>query len=439
MASVTYNGVTGELSGKYSHTHSQKEFNFSGTILISGSSIRVEASILEDKLKEINKDFKLTQGGVTVIELKSSNGTGFLARPSLSKIPNELSSTRTREYNFSVTIQLPDTDNLLLREANFKVEYSPSRQKSITFYGEYTAGEFDDAIGVYLARFTAFIISILAKFPALRWKKTSEKLDVVRELTLLTASVVYVESLIEEFSSDTLDSLVDLNVEYFLQYQNETEGSPINYEKGSLGAVVGASGSASVDSEIGTGVYLNNLYTHRIRNLILGNLENMILSSGIRNYSDTRRYMVSDSHKVDPYSNKIFFEISFWVSTSGSAILMYKEEISIKTDSNEVYRKVWDGEDYSYSVYSPGKDKVINRTMSMATIQDTPLIPAPLTKDSLPNTVLKGEIRKISESEKRGRKYLGGSAPNEYKAVINFLAYSDQYKYMERIDEQEIF
>ena len=441
MAQVTYNDTTCEISGKFSQSHSVNEYIFDGVIqIMSSTGIASTVANLEDKLRQINKSFSLKFDGSTVLSYSHSDNTGFLARPTLTKIPNDLSTGNTREYNFQVAIQLPDEEHGQLKDASYIVDYSDIKRKTITISANYTAGSLGDAPTTYAASFPALIALILARYPVgTAYEKQHEKVDVEKELKVLTVRVVYKEVIYTQYGAIDNADIIDPQLNLSLSYQQEGGKGIITGESSSRGAVATASGSVSMDLEhFGDVTNFDTYYRNTLRPYALESLDILILS-GVGDDWGTNRYTTADEYHFDVYKNRILFTLSFYIPIGkGIQYVAYKEEYTIKTNANESFKHIWDGKDHNYSVYSPGKELFVSRALSCSKLDGEPSLPAPLTVALIPQVAQdgKGALRFITDSVKRSIKLVGNQANNGYSAEVHFMGYSDMYRYVRESEEK---
>ena len=157
MVVVNYNSYNvPNIYGKYTLAEDEKTATFTCTFLIksdTAANLVAACNTAKAALTEINKDFSFTFDGTAEIAYSHSSNTGFLSRPRLTVLNNELSTGTSRPYSFTVQIQLPfdQTGYSYRREASFTVNYSPNRGRTVSFKMVYTAGGSNSALDNYLA------------------------------------------------------------------------------------------------------------------------------------------------------------------------------------------------------------------------------------------------------------------------------------------------
>lgn len=119
---------------------------------------------LERHFRTPYQDLTVAYSGSTILTVSQKSNTGFDAVPSIEKIGNQIDTGLTRLYRCRVDYQRPaDTsEELGLRQRTVEVSYSPSRRRTVTIRGEYTARSSNDARAEYEARIDALQASILS-------------------------------------------------------------------------------------------------------------------------------------------------------------------------------------------------------------------------------------------------------------------------------------
>lgn len=109
-------------------------------------------------------DLTVSYDGEDILTVAHSTNDGFEASPSIEKIGNERDTARSRLYRCRVDYQRPaDTvSDLGLRRKTVEVAYSPSRRRTVTIRGEYTARSSNGARAEYEARIAALQSSVLS-------------------------------------------------------------------------------------------------------------------------------------------------------------------------------------------------------------------------------------------------------------------------------------
>jgi len=110
------------------------------------------------------KDLLVKFGSTEFINLSQSANTGLDAEPSIVKVGGDFDTGRSREYRFTVGFGLPASWGTQSgrRQSSVSVSYTPSRRRSVTITGVYTAFGGLDASANYAASISAYATSVLS-------------------------------------------------------------------------------------------------------------------------------------------------------------------------------------------------------------------------------------------------------------------------------------
>ena len=331
MAQVTYNGVTCDIEGKYRLAHTTKKCTFSGNIIItSASSINAQVENLEDKLRRKNKDFSLSFNGSTVLEYSHSDNSGFLMNPILQKIPNELSTKRSRIYNFSVDVELPvDQDDYnYRRETTFKVDKRLNGQRFITFYCEYTAGGGSSAQENLELYFPAFIATILSAQGG-TYEAIQDTFDQEQEGKILTATIQYKEIIYNQgLAGLDVAAIKDPSMHHTINYRHDVGSSitsPGVYSQ--PGAYVNVHYSCTLDKTVlGTNFNFDEYYTGILRPFVVSTIDEVLNLEAISESSIYRQYLIAEDKQFSPYDYTVSMSFNIYVPVAENPILAYNED-----------------------------------------------------------------------------------------------------------------
>jgi len=201
MPKVTYNGqLLPNVVEKFSFQHSYEAASFSCTFLVLAATevaLVSTCDTLETALREWNKNFELKFGVADTVEysFSHSGNTGYLARPSLSKIPDRGAAGVSRRYKFSVNFKLPaDQAGFGYRQsADISLSQNIRGRHILSVSGVYTAGGANSARDNYDANGPAWADSIAASFGT--YELTDESTQIEQEDKNLSFRRVYQEKL----------------------------------------------------------------------------------------------------------------------------------------------------------------------------------------------------------------------------------------------------
>ncbi|RLD10045.1 MAG: hypothetical protein DRI56_03215 [Chloroflexota bacterium] len=433
MVTITYNGYTlPNTIEKFSLNENEKQVSISCTFLLLSTSAGGLVDLCqeaEEKLTEINKDFTLKLGGVEEFNLSHSANTGFLARPTLTKIANETATKVSRAYQFSLVIQLPfdQTGYDYRREGSFTITYAPSRRRTVSFQCLYTAGGSNSALQNYQAATGGknWATSVLAALGG-NYELVAESIREEQEEKILNATLTYKEILSNQ-ASGTMDvaAIIDPNVNYSVRYAQEIGVSGAGYAA-IPATTVSISYNCTISKDVvGTDTDLEEVYQDTVKPWLIEHVWDML---DLGDYSQSgRSYIVqSESKTVNPYNWTISGGLTFIAPNSNSAVIALSESIAISNDKGLTAEKLWDGQDYTYNIYGIGQQKTLNRNISVTKLSSPPAEPPEYNDDSpgiwlLRNRTVRRQIKEFG----------AGGVSNTQKMRVYFYSFVDQYLYVE--------
>lgn len=143
--STTVGGTTDRYLDGYTHVTrgyetASVEFSFIVTqateALFAAECLAIEAAFRTPYLA-----LTVTQGSSTLLSLSHSGSTGFDAQPEIVKAEDIADTGRTRRYTVRITFGCPADGSGMdgRRESRVDVSYSPSRRRTVTMTGTWTA------------------------------------------------------------------------------------------------------------------------------------------------------------------------------------------------------------------------------------------------------------------------------------------------------------
>lgn len=121
------------------------------TTAATDAAFKTELDTIRDAFRKPRQDLTVTQntgaGAVTILSRKHTDNTGLDTFPEIIKDGDPADTGRSRHFRIRITYQLP-ADNLsqdFRRIAITGIEYTPSRRRTVTIEGEYTANSSDGA------------------------------------------------------------------------------------------------------------------------------------------------------------------------------------------------------------------------------------------------------------------------------------------------------
>lgn len=388
MATVTYNSYPlPNVYGPFVYNENEVEISFSCNFLVTSSSesgLVSACASAEAALTEKNKDLLVSFGGTTELNFSHSGNTGFSSRPHFTKLGNDLATGTSRAYSFSAAIQLPFTQSgyNCRREASFNVSYLPSRQKQVSFQMLYTCSPSStSALTNYTSYGKTWAASILTGIGG-NFELISERLQEEQERKIVNASLVYQEILTNQSTSGIDDTaIVNPQVSYSCSIEQQA-GKGITSGLTSNPLVrINITYSTTIDKTV-AGTDLNTVYHQRVRPYLIQNAYTVL---GLNSFHSAGSYYVveSESKSIDNYNYTISGSLTILALQNGT-IFTLTETISISENPNIVYKKIWDGVDHTFSMYSTGKITTLQRMITITKFSSKPDLPKFLTNEFAP-------------------------------------------------------
>lgn len=225
---ITYAGLTFGSSGARQITeymiHEEGfdsgyfEFEFV-TTATTAAAFATEVIAVRDAFRTPRGDLVVTMGGSTVLSRKHSDNTGLDTFPVILKDGDPADTGRSRHFRVRISYGLPAdvTNTSFRRDSTVNVEYSESRQRTITISATYTANSTDGTTAAFtqyratIATYGASVASFIdssATFevigePSVAYNDTNK---------VVNASIVYREILANQ-ANGTLDDSAIVNPE----------------------------------------------------------------------------------------------------------------------------------------------------------------------------------------------------------------------------------
>ena len=168
------------IFGPNAYESTALEISFVTANHASEAAFVTECQTLEAAFRTPRGDFVWTLGATVIKSLKQSNNTGFDCRPTITKQGDQGDTGRSRRYTVRFDFGLP-ADNVgtsFRQDSSITVDYSPSRKRTVTIQGTYTANSTDGTTGAYAqynAQIAAYATTVLTGVDgAATWELVSE-------------------------------------------------------------------------------------------------------------------------------------------------------------------------------------------------------------------------------------------------------------------------
>lgn len=386
---VTYNGYTlPSVYGYFTYSENEVDMNFSCTFLIqktTASTLVTECQSAEEKLTEKCKDMTLSFGGSSELTFSHSGNTGFSIHTHLTKLNNELCTETSRAYSFSANIQLPFTQTgyNARREASFNVNYLPTRQRLVNFSMLYTSTPGFSALTNYTTYGKTWAGTILSALGG-NYELISESFNEEQEQKIINASLTYKEILTNQSSSGINDtSLVDPQMSYGCSIEQQVGKGIITGIRATPIVRLQINYRTALDKDI-VGSDLNTAYTQRVKPYMIAQVFATLGMNAYRGASSGNYIVESESKNIDTTNYNISGNLVI-LAFSSTQIIAYSETINQVENPNITFKKLWDGMDDTYNMYSTGKTRTIQRIVTIAQLGFEPAPPAALTVERAPD------------------------------------------------------
>lgn len=429
---ITYNGYTlPNVHGKFSYRSNEVDMNLSCTFLVMASTASLLVAACqnaETKLTEKCKDFSLSFGGSSELAFTHSGNTGFSAHANLTKLTDELCTETSRNYSFSINIQLPFTQSGYdaRREASFSVSYLPTRQKLVSFTMLYTSTPTAEALANYNTYGKTWAGTILLALTG-NYELISESFQEEQEQKIINANLLYKEILTNQSSSGVNDSsLVDPQMNYSCSIEQQVGKGIITGMRATPTVRLNISYSTKLDKTV-VGTDLNTAYIQRVKPYMIAQV---FATLGMSLYKAAgNSYVVEAENKNIDTTNYHISGNLIILAFSNTQIIAYSETINQVNNPNVTYKKLWDGQDDTYNIYSMGKTRTIQRIVSIAQLHSEPAPPAELTNERAPDGCKWVKVFPTSVHGKCDSWGYGsaGSATSLVVVDVYFFTFTEQY------------
>jgi hypothetical protein len=356
---ITYNGFlvgTGSAHQIHAYWTNFDDFEVAEVgfqVLVSGASVATFAAAciaVEAAFRDPYGDLTVVQGASTLLSLSQSSNTGLDAQPSIQATGDPRDTGRSRLYTVRIQFGRPanNVPRAGLRRWSVNIEYSPSRRRTVTFQGTYTAVSSNDARDQYESAIAALCTSKLTDFggtyelvgePTTSESTNDKTLDFLR---------VFRERLTNQGSSLDDSALVDTVLQVGKTRTNAGHSSGAGSSQAAVElVVVRAHFEAWVDKTVTTD--LEAKYAS-IRDSLIERIETLAAS---------RFAVTEESPSYDKENARIIVDLVGLATDSmtSGAYTRFRATVAKTKDEGKVFVGVWDGKPNSYRTYQ-GKQAI---------------------------------------------------------------------------------
>lgn len=386
---VRYNGYTlPNVHEKFGYHENEVEISFNCMFLVKSSTaggLVGACQTAEEKLTEKCKDFTLSFGGTSELSFSHTGNTGFSAHANLTKLQDELCTETSRNYGFAITIQLPFTQSgyNARREASFSVSYLPTRQRLVTFNELYTSTPSAEAYANYISDGKTWAGTILSALGG-NYELINESFQEEQEQKIINANLVYKEILTNQSTSGINDtSIVDPQINYGCSIEQQAGKGIITGVQATPIVRITINYSTGLDKTI-VGTDLNTAYVTRVKPYMLSQVFATLGLGSYKTAGSSNFVVESETKNIDPTNYHISGHLTI-LAFKPTQIIQYSESITQVSNPNIIFKKLWNGEDDTYNMWSMGKTRTIQRTVVIAQLGSEPAPPQALTNERCPD------------------------------------------------------
>lgn len=191
--------IDGWTRDEQDYTNAWFEFEFVTTAATDAALVS-ELDTLRAEFRKPRLDFTVTQNGQSYFSRKHSDNTALNTFPSIVKDGDPADTGRSHHFKIRIEYELP-ADNVstsFRRGSTINVQYTPSRRRTVTINGIYTANSTDGtttALAQYSAQIAAYESNALATVsPGTSWEQVGEpQVEFFETNKLLSFTRVYRE------------------------------------------------------------------------------------------------------------------------------------------------------------------------------------------------------------------------------------------------------
>lgn len=337
-------------SGYKTRTYSFDVVFLGGT---SYANFLLHCQQIEAAFRTPRQRFRVVIGGSVFDDLNpaasSTGNTGFNQDAEIEKLGDDFDTSRSRGWRITVTAQLPAdlAGQFGRQDSSVRVDYAPSRRRTITISGRYTALTSNNARAQYeasIATYAAAVKTAIAGgdgsvYELVREEATADDAD--KNLDFVQ---VY-EELLYDQTAGTRDNTSITQGEYKYTRQQIAPGDSDPSTR-RLEII-------DVDFEC----WISKTVTD-LNGFWSSNLKTYLITETQSKFSLGAVALTDHQYKIDHTNNRIFGRMTIQAAAQGSTLVQSRYSIKNTGMPGKVFRGTWDGNPNSYHVYD-GKSLVL--------------------------------------------------------------------------------
>lgn len=376
---IVYNSYTlPNVTGPYTFNQTATDFTFSCRFLLTAatsSGLTSAEKTMLAAMDEVKRTFTASFGSSEFSFIHdTTGGTGYNARVTVTKIgsPN-LSTATSRDYSFTIALQLPYTQDSGRIAANMDISYTPARQVIAAFSGLYSANTTTNALEVATVD-TWAATTLTAMFSGRVFEIVGEKYHQDHNLKRVTVHKVYKEVITPPTSTANLNKVVDGELNFGLTFTTSSGAMLTADTVENQLCTLNLSYRGYFDKEVVTdqktmaGYWQTDI---RVRLLVLAS---DYLKTTTYGYSDSLYIIERENVLLNPNNYTIQANMSITCKTRRNYLAAVAESITTYKDSGLKYIKLWDGQPNTYHMWSLGEVTVMTRRVGKLGIDFVPTL-----------------------------------------------------------------
>lgn len=346
-----------ELEDRYSWDADENSVTFSFQVLITASTptlYETARAAFEAAILTPDQALTVVMDSNTVHSYDPSANTGLNPRGSVRKVPGRHNTARSGRFVATITLGLPmdASGRAGRRSARVQIFVTPSGRKRAVVEATYTAatsgmGGVAGARATYEANMATFVESVLSGIGG-TWEQIGNEYVSTDQNDKVANGVLVYEELKYNQGVGALDVAAVKQQSLVINRRDPSINDTTQGIQGSSWSVrklqlLEASYDASID--FSTTTDLTGLWTGTILPRIDESVADQATSTVIRS---------SVTANFDPVENRISARVTY-LADVGGAFQQMRESLAEQLDEGNIYRPVWDGEDFTAVKYKAKK------------------------------------------------------------------------------------
>jgi len=271
----------------------------------------------------------------------SGGNTGFLQAPVIDKPGDKRDSSKSRHYIISIMMEMPadKPEDEGRRQAQESVVYDPTRRRTLTFTGQYTALDTNSALSQYEATIDSYCQGRLASYGGSAiYEKVGEEAAPDKENKVLDYRVVYREIIYDQSAAGLNHAaIVDPSYDYSRQLlapgDSNTSARRLEVIQCVFNCFVDKTQTTSLDS------------------LWEDTIKPYLIQEAVSRFSLSGTALVDSRHSISKAGNMIraLLEIH---AQSDNELIEYTLTVQVLDNKGKRIVEVWDGNPHAARVYS---------------------------------------------------------------------------------------